>query len=131
MSATHSLLAPIQAAERCDCGGVTVEIQPAGAARLKRLIYPAGFRWSTHIKPIVKTELCMHAHVGFLASGHVKIAFPDGCTFDYIAPQFIAIEPGHDGWVVGDEPAVVIEIDFEQETVSRLGMPASHQHRGS
>jgi hypothetical protein len=47
---------------------------------------------------------------------------------EFKAPQVIAIEPGHDGWVVGDEPAVVIEFDFERDTVSRLGMPEMHRH---
>jgi len=39
----------------------------------------------------------------------------------------MAIEPGHDGWVVGKEPAIVIEIDFEGDTINRLGMPERHQ----
>ncbi len=38
------------------------------------------------------------------------------------------IEPGHDGWVVGNEPAVMIEFDFERDTVRGLGMPAEHSH---
>jgi hypothetical protein len=40
----------------------------------------------------------------------------------------VAIEPGHDGWVVGDEPAVLIEVDFERDTAKRLGMPEVHSH---
>ena len=40
----------------------------------------------------------------------------------------MAIEPEHDGWVVGDEPAVVIEFDFESETARKCGMPERHQH---
>ena len=47
---------------------------------------------------------------------------------EFAAPQVVAIDPGHDGWVVGDEPAVVVEFDFEGETVSRLGMPGAHRH---
>jgi hypothetical protein len=54
--------------------------------------------------------------------------FPDGCVKDYRAPQVLCIEPGHDGFVVGSEPAVVIEFDFGGETVSRLGMPEKHCH---
>ena len=42
--------------------------------------------------------------------------------------QIIAIEPGHDGWVVGDEPVVIIEFDFEGDTVRRTGMPSVHRH---
>ena len=63
------------------------------------------------------------------ARGRVHIQYADGCTSEFVAPQVVAIEPGHDGWVVGDEPAVLVEFDFEGETVSRLGMPEAHQHR--
>ena len=80
------------------------------------------------MKPIVGTDLCMHAHVGFLARGRVQIRYADGCTVDFIAPQVVAIDPGHDGEVIGNEAAVLIEFDFESDTVERLGMPESHKH---
>ena len=80
------------------------------------------------MKAIVGTELCQHAHVGFLAHRQIHIQYADACTLEFVAPQAVAIEPGHDGWVVGDEPAVMIEFDFERDTVRRLGMPAEHAH---
>lgn len=128
MSANDPLLAPLKGAESREVGGVRLDVVQAGAGRVKRLIYPPGFRWSTHMKPIVGTDLCMHAHVGFLVRGRVHIEYADGCTLEFAAPQVVAIEPGHDGWVVGNEPAVLIEFDFEGETVSRLGMPDVHRH---
>jgi hypothetical protein len=115
-------------AERREIGRVRLEVVRAGAARVKRMIYPRGFRWSVDMKPIVKTDRCMHAHVGFLVRGEIHIEYADGCVVEYKAPQVIAIDPGHDGWVVGNEPAVVIEFDFERDTVARLGMPAQHRH---
>lgn len=129
MSSTDPLLAPLHGADSREVGGVRLEVTRAGAARVKRLIYPPGFRWSTHMKSIVGTDLCMHAHVGFLARGQIHIQYADGCTLEFAAPQVIAIDPGHDGWVVGSEPAVVIEIDFEGDTAERLGMPDAHRHR--
>ena len=131
MSRTDSLLAPIKNAERREVGGVTIDVVSAGASRVKRIIYPPGFRWSTHMKSIVGTDLCMHAHVGFLARGQVQIRYADGCTVDFAAPQVVAIEPGHDGLVVGNEPAVMVEFDFESETIERLGMPDAHRHRSA
>ena len=122
------LLAPIPGADHRTVGGVEMDIVRAGNGRVKRLVYPPGFRWSTHMKSMVGTELCMHAHVGFLARGQVRIEYPDGCARDFAAPQVLAIEPGHDGCVLGGEPAVLIEFDFESETVQRLGMPDSHRH---
>ena len=92
------------------------------------MIYPPGFRWSRDIKPVVGSDYCMHPHVGFLARGQVHIEYADGCTVEFAAPQALAIEPGHDGWVVGDEPAVVIEFDFQGDTARRCGMPESHRH---
>lgn len=122
------LLAPMNGSERSDVGGVTIDVARAGGARVKRIVYPPGFRWSTHMKAIVGTEQCMHAHVGFLARGRVHIEYADGCIREFEAPQVVAIEPGHDGWVVGAEPAILIEIDFERDTVQRLGMPDAHDH---
>jgi hypothetical protein len=121
-------LVAVKGAERREVGGVRLEVGRAGAARVKRMIYPAGFRWSVDMKPIVGTALCMHAHVGFLAGGEIHIEYPDGCVVEHKAPQIVAIEPGHDGWVVGNEPAVLIEFDFERDTVRRLGMPDVHRH---
>jgi len=126
--AIDALLAPITGATPREVGGVRLEAVRAGAARVKRMIYPPGFRWSTAMKPIVGTERCMHAHVGFLARGEIHIEYADGCVVEFKAPQVVAIDPGHDGWVVGKEPVVLIEFDFEGETVSRLGMPAEHRH---
>ena len=126
--ASDPLLGPMPGAERREIGGVQLDVAPAGNARVKRMIYPVGFRWSTHMKPVVGTDACMHAHVGFLARGRVHIEFGDGCTREFIAPQVVAIEPGHDGWVVGNEPAVLIEFDFERRTVQQLGMPDAHRH---
>ena len=123
-----ALLAPIKGATAREVGGVRLEVVPAGAARVKRMIYPAGFRWSKAMKPIVGTDRCMHAHAGFLARGEIHIEYADGCVVEYKAPQVVAIEPGHDGWVVGREPVVLIEFDFEGDTVSKLGMPAEHKH---
>ena len=128
MSDNDSLLAPIEGADRRVVGGVQVDVARAGSGRIKRVIYQPGFRWSTHMKEKVGTDLCMHAHVGFIARGRIHVQYADGCTLEFVAPQIVAIEPGHDGWVVGDEPAVLIEVDFEGDTASRFGMSGGHRH---
>jgi hypothetical protein len=126
--AADALLAPIKGATARVIGGVRLDVAAAGAARVKRMIYPAGFRWSQAMKPIVGTDRCMHAHVGFLAKGEIHIEYADGCVVEFKAPQVVAIDPGHDGWVVGKEPVVLIEFDFEGATIERLGMPTEHRH---
>jgi hypothetical protein len=105
-----------------------MDVVRAGDARVKRVIYPAGFRWSTDMKPVTGTSYCMHAHVGFLARGRIHIEYSDGCRVDFKAPQVVVIDPGHDGWVVGKESAVLIEFDFERDTVKRVGLPDAHRH---
>jgi hypothetical protein len=122
------LMAAMRGAETREVGGVRMDVATAGNGRVKRVIYPPGFRWSTHMKPISGTDLCMHAHVGFLAQGRIHIEYADGCVLEFEAPQAVTIEPGHEGWVVGDEPAVLIEFDFMGETAQRFGLPDAHRH---
>ena len=122
------LVAAVRGAEHRAVGGVRLDVGRAGAARVKRMVYPVGFRWSVDMKPIVGTDLCMHAHVGFLARGEIHVEYADGCVVEHKAPQIVVIEPGHDGWVVGREPVVLIEFDFERDTIRRLGMPDVHRH---
>ncbi|PJJ61039.1 cupin domain-containing protein [Hymenobacter chitinivorans] len=126
MPTPESLLGPMKGATRREVGGVQVDVVQTGAARVKRIVYPVGFRWSRNLKEIVGTPLCMHAHVGFLAAGQINIQYADGVVEEFVAPQAVAIEPGHDGWVVGEEPAILIEFDFEGETVDRLQLPLLH-----
>lgn len=122
------LFAPIAGSEPRVVGGVQMDVVRAGTARVKRLVYPVGFHWDRDMKPVTGTEFCMHAHVGFLAHGEIHIEYADGCLVELRAPQVVVIEPGHDGWVVGSEPAVLIEVDFERDTIGRLGIAASHRH---
>ncbi len=125
------LLDPIRGAEHRELGGVLIDTVRAGKARVKRVVYPVGFRWSRNMKPISGTDLCMHAHVGFLARGRIHMEFADGCILEFVAPQVVVIEPGHDGWVEGKEPAVLIEFDFEGDTAKALGLPDTHRHTDS
>lgn len=125
---TDTLLGPIPGAEHREMAGVKMDVVRTGNARVKRSIYPVGFHWARDIKPKVGTETCEHAHVGFLARGAIHMTFQDGCTKDFTAPQVIVIEPGHDGRVVGNEPAVVIEFDFENDTCAKVGIPEKHAH---
>jgi hypothetical protein len=124
----NALLDPVRGATSREVGRVRLDVGRAGGARVKRMIYPPGFRWSVDMKPAIGTPLCMHAHVGFLAHGEIHIEYPDGCVIEHRAPQVVAIDPGHDGWVVGNEPVVLIEFDFEGDTIERLGMPSAHEH---
>ncbi len=118
----------VSGARHVSFGPVEIDVGNAGEARIKRMVYPAGMRWSVDIKPLVGTETCAHAHVGFLVEGALSFEFDDGCRLEYVAPAVVDVAPGHDAWVVGDDRAVLVEIDFETGTLGRLGVPVSHRH---
>ena len=128
MKTDDPLLAPIKDADHREVAGVEIDMVRAGKGRIRRVIYPAGFRWSRAMKTIVGTDLCMHAHVGFIVRGEVEIQYADGCRRRFTAPQAVVIEPGHEGWVNGDGPAVMIEVDFEADTARQFGLSSAHAH---
>src|SRR4029078_1873155 len=95
MTPVDPLFGPIKGADRREVAGVQMDVVAAGTGRIKRVVYPAGFRWSTHMKPLIGTERCMHAHVGFLARGQVHVEYPDGCTDEFVAQSALFIAPGN------------------------------------
>jgi len=126
---SSAAMSDVRGAEtRRDVGGVRLEAGRVGEGRVKRMIYPAGYKWSVDTKPHVGGDYCMHAHVGFLVQGRIDVVYADGCVEVFEAPQIVAVAPGHDGHVVGDDPAVMIEFDFEGDTARRFGMPEAHTH---
>jgi hypothetical protein len=90
---------------------------PLGEAALVRLpngvvgkgVIQPGWRWSTHVKPIVKTEWCEETHIGYIISGRMAIRMADGTAREFGPGDVAFVPPGHDGWVVGDEPLVSID----------------------
>ena len=125
---TGAIFAPVPGTSHLTFGPVEIDIAEVGDARVKRSIYPPGMRWSTDLQPLVGTPTCLHAHAGFLVHGTVHFEYADGCAVDLSAPAVVDVAPGHDAWVVGDEPAVLIEIDFEATTTVRLGVADEHRH---
>jgi class 3 adenylate cyclase len=68
-----------------------------------------GWRWSTHIRPIVGGDWCRSRHVGVVLSGHLGVSMEDGTELEYRPNDVFDIPPGHDGYTIGDEPAVTLE----------------------
>src|SRR5216683_1075535 len=91
MNPTDPLLAPMKGAERRTIAGVQVDVVRTGGARVKRMIYPPGFRWSKHMKDSVGSDLCQHAHVGFLAHGAIHIQYGDGCVAEFEAQSALCL----------------------------------------
>ncbi|HUH64184.1 MAG TPA: cupin domain-containing protein [Terracidiphilus sp.] len=74
-----------------------------------RATFQPGWRWSTHLKPTAGTGSCQAAHLGIQLSGTMHIRMDDGTEMD-IGPGVVNIPPGHDGWVVGNQPVIFIDI---------------------
>jgi class 3 adenylate cyclase len=94
---------------RVEFGGVVQELVEIGDYTVGRTIQPPGWRWSTHIQPLVGGEWCMARHIGVVISGREATLFPDGSVLEAGPGDVYDIPPGHDGWVIGDEPCVVID----------------------
>ncbi|WP_028811582.1 cupin domain-containing protein [Streptomyces flavidovirens] len=74
-----------------------------------RAVFEPGWRWSEHVKPIAGTESCQASHVGYVVSGRMKIVMDDGESGEAGPGDFISVAPGHDAWVLGDEPCVTLD----------------------
>lgn len=74
-----------------------------------RATFSPGWKWSEHVKPIAGTDSCQAAHLGYFVSGRMKVVMEDGEEAEYGPGDFAAMAPGHDAWVVGDEPCVFID----------------------
>ena len=86
-----------------------MEIVKVGGHTVGRGTYEPGWRWSEHVKPLAGTEACEASHVGYILSGRMVIRMNDGTESETGAGAVVVIEPGHDAWVVGDEPCVLID----------------------
>ncbi|MBV9574438.1 MAG: cupin domain-containing protein [Acidobacteriales bacterium] len=82
------------------------EIVSAGGITIGRATYEPGWRWTKHVKPLSGTDLCEVEHVGLVISGRAKVLMKDGTETDLTPGDFFFVAPGHDSWVVGDEPYV-------------------------
>jgi len=121
-----TLTDPIVGARHTQIGGLIVDEIDAGIGRVKRVIYPPGWRWSDEMAEVTSTGTCQHVHVGMLVQGTMLVRFDDGCEVTYTTPSAVVLEPGHDGWVMGDEAAVLVQVDAGPDTAERMGLESLH-----
>ncbi len=86
------------------------EIYEIGGTVLGRATYEPGWRWTEHLGPEAGTALCEVEHVGLVLTGRAAVKMADGREFVMGPGELFAIPPGHDSWVVGDEPYVSLHI---------------------
>lgn len=103
--------------EQIDLG--MVELVSVGSVQVGREILEPGWRWSIQVQPIVGTERCEFHHVGYQISGRVMFEDRDGVQVEIGPGDVYDVSPGHDAWVVGEEPSV--SVDFQG--VAGWGLP--------
>lgn len=86
-----------------------IELVKIGGAMVGKATFEPGWRWSLHVKPLAKTEWCEAAHFQYLISGTLHVAMADGTETDLKPGSVSLLPPGHDGWVVGNEPVVMVD----------------------
>ena len=84
----------------------TFEVIRLGGLTLGRASYEPGWKWSTHVGALVGQSMCQVAHVGMVMAGRALVAMEDGTTYELTPGDLFAIAPGHDSWVIGEEPYV-------------------------
>jgi hypothetical protein len=86
-----------------------LELVTLGGATVGRAILQPGWRWSRSLRPIINTLSCEVQHFQYHISGILRVAMDDGKEFECKAGDVSLLPAGHDAWVVGDEPVVVID----------------------
>jgi quercetin dioxygenase-like cupin family protein len=86
------------------------EIIHIAGMTIGRATYEPGWRWSEHIGAATGSRECQIEHVGLVVSGKATAAMTDGTVYEMKAGDLFYVPPGHDSWVVGDEPYVSIHL---------------------
>jgi len=100
-----------------------IELVKIGEATVGRAVLQPGWRWSTHVKPIAKTKSCEAPHFQYHVSGTLHVLMDDGTEKDLKAGDVALVPPGHDGWVVGNEPVVMVDfqgmVDYAKQSTKK------------
>ena len=86
-----------------------LDVVKIGGAAIGRGRFEPGWKWSKHVKPIAKTKSCEAPHFQYHVSGILHVVMDDGTERDVGPGEISLLPPGHDAWVVGNEPVVVVD----------------------
>jgi len=92
-----------------EAGGGHLDLVNLAAGPVGRAIFQPGWRWSEHVKPIAGTDSCQAAHTCYFVAGRMAVVMDDGEQIEYGPGDFAIMAPGHDAWIVGDRPCVVVD----------------------
>jgi len=98
-----------------------VGVVTLGEFNASRFMLEPGWRWSDNVKSIVGTDSCQVLHTGYQVSGRLHVRLEDGTEEEVGPGEAYVIPPGHDAWVVGDEP--VVSVDMSRVTAEEYAKP--------
>lgn len=87
-----------------------LELVTLGGVTFGRAILQPGWRWSEHVKPLAKTKSCEAPHLQYHVSGRLHVVMDDGSEAEFGPGEVSLLPPGHDAWVAGDEPVVLVDV---------------------
>jgi quercetin dioxygenase-like cupin family protein len=86
-----------------------VDIVSVGDFQIGRGVFEPGWRWSDHVKPIAGTDSCQAVHTGVVLEGRMAVRMDDGSEAEFGPGDAFCMPAGHDAWIVGEEPCVLID----------------------
>jgi hypothetical protein len=100
-----------------------LELVNIGGATIGRAVFEPGWRWATSVQPMAKTKSCEAPHFQYHVSGTLRVKMDDGTELDCRPGDVSLLPSGHDAWVIGNEPAVVVDfqgmVDYAKEAGKR------------
>jgi hypothetical protein len=104
-----------------NCGRGTLETACLEDVTLTRITLQPGWAWSIDVRPEAATEQCEVRHVQYVISGRLMVAMGDGTDTELAPGDFAVIPPGHDAWVLGDEPFVAVDFSPAMSRYGKAG----------
>jgi class 3 adenylate cyclase len=102
--------------------GITQDLVEVGGMTVSRTALEPGWRWSSHVRPLVGGDWCEAHHLGVVLSGRFGVRFRDGSAVQFGQDDVYDIPPGHDGYAIGDEPVDIIEWSGTRTFARGLGL---------
>ncbi len=87
-----------------------IEVIALGGVTFGKTTLEPGWRWSSSVKPIAQTASCQNSHLSYQISGRLHVEMDDGTSKEVGPGEVCAVPSGHDAWVVGDDPVVLLDI---------------------
>ena len=87
-----------------------VELVTVNDVTFGRATLQPGWKWSTCVKPLVNTQSCEASHLQYHVSGRLHVVMDDGSELEFGPGDVSHLPPGHDAWVVGNEPVLIVDI---------------------